>query len=335
MTHPNSHPYDSGIILTDENGCVNGWLHKEEERLWYQNRVNAGIHLFSPEIFSPEVFAKGEGNPLFRVLKKVDLDREVLKPLIATGRLYAYDSPEYVKDMGTPDRFFAVEEDLRLGKVELRNLGKKQKAVFLDRDGTLNRYVGFLRDIDQLELLPGAAEAVRAINETGYLAVLVTNQPVIARGEVTAGQLRAIHNKLETLLGQEGAYLNAIYYCPHHPHKGYAGEVAELKVECTCRKPAPGMLLQAARDWNIDLSASWMIGDSENDVEAGRAAGCRTARIIPAAVPEPAKEDSKLEVTKADSKLEVTKEDSKLEVTKADLKVESILEFTRLFLERV
>lgn len=273
--HPNSHPYDSGIILTDEDGCVKGWLHKEEKRLWYQNRVNAGIHLFSPRIFM-----KKDSFSLFQTLKRVDLDREVLKPLISTGQLYAYDSSEYVKDMGTPDRFFSVEEDLRSGMVELRNLSKKQKAVFLDRDGTLNEYVGFLRNIQQLELLPGAAEAVKRINKAGYLAILVTNQPVIARGEVTAEELKEIHNKLETLLGQEGAYLDAIYYCPHHPHKGYEGEIPELKIECTCRKPKPGMLLQAAQDWNIDLSVSWMVGDSESDVAAGKAAGCRTARIV-------------------------------------------------------
>ena len=154
-----------------------------------------------------------------------------------------------------------------------------QKAVFLDRDGTINKYVGFLRDIDDFELLPGVAEAVKLINASGYLAIVVTNQPVIARGEVTVPQLQEIHNKMETLLGAEGAYLDAIYYCPHHPHKGYEGEVPELKIDCDCRKPKPGMLLKAAEDFNIDLSQSWMIGDGENDIKAGKAAGCRTALI--------------------------------------------------------
>ncbi|MBQ5834850.1 MAG: HAD family hydrolase, partial [Bacteroidaceae bacterium] len=134
----------------------------------------------------------------------------------------------------------------------------------------------FLRDIDQLELLPGTAEAIRKINESGYLAIVVTNQPVIARGEVTFEQLQEIHNKLETLLGQEGAYVDAIYFCPHHPHKGYAGEVPELKIDCECRKPKAGMLLQAAKDFHIDLSASYMVGDSENDVLCGINAGCKS-----------------------------------------------------------
>jgi len=151
--------------------------------------------------------------------------------------------------------------------------------VFLDRDGTLNRHVGFLRDADALELLPGVAEAVKAIHAAGYLAIVATNQPVIARGEVTVSQLRQIHNKLETLLGLAGTYVDAIYYCPHHPHKGYAGEIPEFKTDCACRKPKPGMLLQAAEELHIDLSRSWMVGDSERDIQAGIAAGCRTALI--------------------------------------------------------
>lgn len=270
FTHPNSHPYDSGIIKADAQGCVTDWLHKEDERLWYRNRVNAGLHMLSPRIFSGE---------LFRELKKVDLDREVLKPLIRTGELYVYDSPEYVKDMGTPDRFYAVTEDIRSGKVQSKNLKHRQKCVFLDRDGTMNRYVGFLRNIDDFELLPGVAEAVKRINDSGYLAIVATNQPVIARGEVTEAELQEIHNKLETKLGEHGAYVDAIYYCPHHPHKGYAGEIPELKIDCDCRKPKPGMLLQAANDFHIDLSHSYMIGDSEADVECGNAAGCKSIRI--------------------------------------------------------
>lgn len=270
FTHPNSHPYDSGIIMADDNGKVTNWLHKEDPRQWYRNRVNAGLHFFSHRVFE---------QGLFQELKKVDLDREVLKPLIPTGQLFVYDSPEYVKDMGTPDRFFAVIEDIRSGKVHGKNLSNPQKCVFLDRDGTLNKYVGFLRSIDELELLPGVAEAVRKINESGYLAIVATNQPVIARGEVTVPELQEIHNKMETLLGQEGAYVDAIYYCPHHPHKGYEGEIPELKFDCECRKPKAGMLLQAAKDFNIDLSASYMVGDGENDVQCGRNAGCKSVLI--------------------------------------------------------
>jgi len=190
-----------------------------------------------------------------------------------------YDSPEYVKDMGTPERYYSVCEDYKTGRVSRKNLKNKQKAVFLDRDGTINKYVGFLRNIDEFELMDGVTDAIKMINASGYLAVVVTNQPVIARGEVSFEELEEIHNKMETLLGKEGAYLDAIYYCPHHPHKGYEGERPELKFDCDCRKPKPGMLLNAAQDFNIDLSQSWMIGDGENDIKAGQNAGCQTALI--------------------------------------------------------
>ena len=282
FTHPNSHPYDSGLIVADENGAVKQWLAKEDVRpLYYKNRVNAGLHVINPKIL--DMFGIDEerigsvdekGN-----LIKVDLDRQLLKPLAGTGKMFCYDSPEYVKDMGTPERFYAVEKDFKEGTVHGKNLANKQRAVFIDRDGTINKYVGFLTDIEDFELIDGVTDAIKKINSSGYLAIVVTNQPVVARGEVSFSELDQIHNKMETLLGKEGAYLDAIYYCPHHPHKGYEGEVEELKIDCECRKPKPGMLLKAAGDFNIDLTRSWMIGDGENDIKAGNAAGCRTILI--------------------------------------------------------
>lgn len=268
LAHPNDHPYDSGILLADDEGTVSGWLTKEEERGWYHNCVNAGIHVLSPELLEE-----------MREPKKLDLDREVLKPRIPSGRVYVYRTPEYVKDMGTPERIAQVEQDLKSGLIERKNLNRKQRAVFLDRDGTINKYVDFLRTPEEFELLDGAAEAIRRINQSGYLAIVVTNQPVIARGEVTWEGLDEIHRKMETLLGREGAYLDDIFVCPHHPDKGFPGEAAEYKVECSCRKPKPGMLLAAAEKYNIDLTESWMVGDSPQDVQAGEAAGCRTVML--------------------------------------------------------
>jgi D,D-heptose 1,7-bisphosphate phosphatase len=187
-----------------------------------------------------------------------------------SGNIYAYDTPEYIKDMGTPERFYQVEEDMKSGLVQSRNLRNPQKAIFLDRDGTINKFVGFLTKPEEFELIPGVAEAIGRINRSGYLAIVVSNQPVIARGDCTFEELQTIHDKMETELGKEGAFIDAIYFCPHHPDKGFVGERPEYKIDCDCRKPKPGMLLQAARDWNIDLSESYMIGDSERDVEAGR-----------------------------------------------------------------
>ncbi len=269
FTHPNSHPYDSGLIVADDNGSVLNWLAKEDDRpRYYRNRVNAGLHVISPKILENKIDTP-----------KIDLDRQLLKPLSGTGRMFVYDSPEYVKDMGTPERYKSVCDDYAAGRVQGKNLKNKQRAIFLDRDGVINKYVGFLTDIEQFELNDGVTEAIKKINDNGYLAIVVTNQPVIARGEVTFEELEQIHYKMETLLGLDGAYVDAIYYCPHHPHKGYEGEVPELKIECECRKPKPGMLIQASKDFNIDLSKSFMIGDGENDMQAGINAGCATIFI--------------------------------------------------------
>lgn len=282
FTHPNSHPYDSGLIIADQNGAVSQWLTKEDNRpRYYRNRVNAGLHVINPDalnlsgIDAAQVGTAGENGKIL----KVDLDRQILKPLAGTGKMFCYDSPEYVKEMGTPERYASVCADYKAGRILEKNLKHKQKAIFLDRDGTINKYVGFLRNIDEFELTDGAADAVRTINCSGYLAIVVTNQPVVARGEVSFEELEEIHNKMETLLGKEGAYLDAIYFCPHHPDRGYEGERPDLKFDCECRKPKPGMLLKAAKEFNIDLAKSWMVGDGENDVKAGQNAGCQTALI--------------------------------------------------------
>ena len=281
FTHPNSHPYDSGLIIADKDGNVEKWLSKEDERpQWYNNRVNAGLHVIDPKILEQSLKNLDIDSMTGYPKGKVDLDRQILKPLCGTGKMFCYDSPEYVKDMGTPERFHQVEADYKNGVVQAKNLHNKQKAIFLDRDGTINKYVGFLRNIDDFELIEGVSEAIKKINQSGYLAIVVTNQPVIARGEVTWDELHEIHKKMGTLLGKDGAYIDGIYICPHHPDKGFVGERPEYKFDCDCRKPKPGLLLQAARDFNIDLSQSIIIGDSENDVEAGNNSGCKNSFLI-------------------------------------------------------
>lgn len=282
FTHPNSHPYDSGLIIGNKESQVLSWLNKEDPRpIYYDNRVNAGLHVINSKILSESFIDSAlVGTSLTDgKIFKVDLDRDVLKPLAGTGKLYYYDSPEYVKDMGTPERFESVSRDFINGIVQSRNLKNSQKAIFLDRDGTINKYVGFLRDINDFELIPGVSECIRMINESGFLAIVITNQPVIARGEVTVEELDEIHKKMVTELGKRGAYIDALYYCPHHPDRGYKGEIRELKIDCECRKPKPGLIYKAAKDFNIDLSKSYMIGDSESDVAAGVAAGCKSIMI--------------------------------------------------------
>lgn len=290
MAHPNSHPYDSSLLVTEmappqQNGGlpydthrVIRWLNKEDDRLYYKNRVNAGIEILSPQLLDETRAHFVPRHP--EQPDKIDLDRDVLKPNIKSGRIFAYDTPEYIKDMGTPDRFYETERDLEQGIVRSRNLKNKQKAIFLDRDGTINKYVGFVTGPEQLELIEGVADAIKQINKSGYLTIVVTNQPVIARGDCTFDELQIIHDKLETELGKNGAFIDALYMCPHHPDRGFEGERPDYKFSCACRKPNAGLLQQAAKAFNIDLGQSYMIGDSDSDVAAGLAAGCKLSLKI-------------------------------------------------------
>ena len=282
--HPNNHPFDSSLIVTEILPASNGgmpihtnrvvkWMNKEDERLYYRNIVNAGIEMISPRLLE-------EARAKLSSLEKVDLDRDVLKPAIESGKIYAYETSEYIKDMGTPERLIEVESDLLSGKIAAHNLSVKQKAVFLDRDGTINKTNGFLTDINDFELIEGAAEAIKKINKSGYLAVVVTNQPVIARGECSFEQLQEIHNKMETLLGKEGAFIDGLFLCPHHTDKGFEGERIEYKLDCECRKPKAGLFIQAQEALNIDLSLSYMVGDSAIDIKAAENAGCKKALLI-------------------------------------------------------
>lgn len=281
MAHPNGHPFDSSLLVTEilppqetggmpvETFRVIQWLNKEDKRTCYRNCVNAGIEIISPKLLQPLT------SSLLPLTSKIDLDRDVLKPNIKTGKIFACHTPEYIKDMGTPERFYETEKDIQNGKPAARNLKNKQKAIFIDRDGTINIEKGFLTRAEDFELIDGVADAIGKINRSEYLAIVVTNQPQIARGECTFEDLQNVHNKMETVLGEHGAFVDGIYYCPHHTDRGFEGERPEYKVNCDCRKPKPGLLLKAAQDFNIDLSQSYMIGDSENDVKAGEAAGCR------------------------------------------------------------
>lgn len=265
--HPNSHPFDSALIISDKDDRVTGWLNKEDERTWYTNRVNAGIHILSPALL--------RNRP--RPAEKVDLDRDILQPAIPAGKIFAYPTPEYIKDMGTVERYAQVSRDIEQGLIRRKNLSVAQKCVFLDRDGTINRANGYVTKPEDLVLLEGAAEGIKTINALGYLAVVITNQPVIARGETDLDTLDAIHRKLETDLGKAGAYIDDLFYCPHHADRGFPGERPEYKIDCGCRKPKPGMILKAAEKYNIDLTASFMAGDSMRDVQAGMNAGCKPA----------------------------------------------------------
>ena len=260
VIHPNSHPHDSDlVVLNESNRIIDISPHPHKNQRELKNLVNAAMYIFNKSVLKD-----------FKInLKKFDIAQDLFSRLLEMDKyISGYRTVEYLKDMGTPERLASVEIDVKNGLDQSRSIRVKRRAIFLDRDGTINKANGFIKSSDQLELIKGSAHAIKKINKSKYLAICVTNQPVLARGDCDYKMLEKIHNKLEFLLGLQGSYLDKLFFCPHHPDTGFAGEVIELKKECDCRKPKPGMFLEAKSDLNIDLSESWMIGDRTADLAA-------------------------------------------------------------------
>jgi D,D-heptose 1,7-bisphosphate phosphatase len=269
VLHPNDHPFDSDLVELDRNNKIVGFHPKpRSDKQYYRNMVNAGLYVMSKRVL----------NHLERN-KKADFGRDIFPLIMSKVSMTGYNTSEYLKDMGTPERLEQVRNDYESGKIEKRNFINRQKAIFLDRDGVINIDVDLVAYPEELEIYPDAPATIKKINESDYLAIVITNQSVVARNLCTEDELRIIHNKLDTVIGAEHAKLDGLYYCPHHPHGGFPEENPAYKIDCHCRKPKPGMLLDAARDFNLDLSQCWFIGDTERDVVAGKAAGVKTIGV--------------------------------------------------------
>lgn len=271
FAHPNDHPQDSDLIEIDAGEWVTA-IHTcpHPENWFFANLVNAALYIVRRDALAPWC----------AIREPLDFTKNIVPGLIARGgRVLAYRSSEYIKDMGTPARLQKVEADWQNGKLKRTKSDATAPAVFLDRDGTLNVEKGFLRNAGDLELIAGAAAGLRALRHAGFRLVVLTNQPVIARGEASEDEVAAIHRRLEWELGKEGAYLDRIYLCPHHPDRGFAGERVELKIDCDCRKPATGLVRRAGEELGIDVARSWMIGDQTRDIEMARRAGMRSVLV--------------------------------------------------------
>lgn len=271
LLHPNDHPFDSDLVEIDAQGWIKRFHpYPHDDAVYLRNLVNAAFYAVERSALEAWVERMPTG----------DFAKDLFPRMVEAGsRLLGYRSFEYIKDVGTPARVDRAEGHLRSGLVARSRRTAKQAAVFVDRDGTLNELNGFIRSAEQFTLIDGVGAAIKRLNAAEYRVIVVTNQPVIARGEATLDDLDGIHAKLEGLLGAEGAMIDGIYFCPHHPHRGYEGEVTELKIECACRKPGIGMIQAAAAEFNIDLQRSWVIGDSTADIAMAATAGVRSILV--------------------------------------------------------
>lgn len=274
LLHPNDHPLDSDLVETGADSRVIDFHNRPHtEGTWRQNLVNAGLYVLEKRSLEPY-------RGLIARPRLLDFGKDLFPAMLSSGMpLLGYNSPEYIKDIGTPQRHDRICAEFAAGVVKNSSLATPQRAVFLDRDGTLVPDRDCLRTAEELELFPDTAAAIQSLNHHGWRTVVVTNQPVIAKGWCTETELQRIHNKMETLLGREHAFLDRIYFCPHHPEAGFPGERKELKTPCDCRKPGTAMIRQAVADLNIDLSRSYLIGDTSTDLQTAKNAGVRSILV--------------------------------------------------------
>lgn len=271
IVHPNDHPHDSDIVIIDKHRKVKDFSSHPHHRKNLKNLVNAAIYIIDKSCLDKKLFIKQN---------KFDIAQDFFPALLKSGvNISTYKTCEYIKDMGTPERLLRVERDIKSGVTNSRKLENCRKAIFLDRDGTINIENGHIANPDEMELIECAGDSIKKINKSKFLAICITNQPVIARGECTFEGLDEIHNKMEFELGKCNSYLDDIYFCPHHQDSGFEGEIPELKINCNCRKPKPGMLIEAKIEHNINLTKSWFIGDSISDIEAANRINCKSVLI--------------------------------------------------------
>lgn len=263
--HPNDHPFDSDLIDADEDGQIIRFVSKPHDGENCGNLVNAAFYWLTPEAL--DFIPRGADTVL-------DWGHDVFPAIVSSGKmLFAYRGSEYLRDIGTPGRLAVARSDFVSGVVAKRCYRNKQRAIFLDRDGVLNREIGGVFRPEFFELMPDVPESVRRINQSDFLAICVTNQSAIAKGFMTFDDLKQVHWRLDAELARSGAFLDDLFFCPHHPERGFPDEVAELKIDCMCRKPKPGMLLAAAERHNLDLRRCYLIGDAVRDIDAAAAVG--------------------------------------------------------------
>ena len=265
LVHPNDHPFDSDLVEINEKNQLLKFHNKPHKKDDIGNLSSAGIFLINKKILK---FIKPK--------KFQDLSKDILPMLLKKKiKIFTYNTREYVKDVGTSKRINLVKKQIKTKKFINGNINKKLPAIFLDRDGVINKEYLNKHYQNPMEVYKGAISAVKKINQNSFLSVMVTNQPAVAKGIITLDKLKRDHKKLEYKFGLQGAYFDRIYFCPYHPEKGFKGEVKKFKKKSTWRKPDNGMFLQAIKDLNIDIKKSYMIGNSDIDYYAAKKTGVK------------------------------------------------------------
>jgi histidinol-phosphate phosphatase family protein len=255
--HPSNHPQDSDLLKLNSLQIITDVLTKPRKEGIFRNYGNAGCYVFNKRILS-HLFTGSED----RI--KLDLDRELIPELIKNGFIgKGVKNIGFIRDCGTPERLRYVNENWE----KIENIEFKRPAIFLDRDGTINKLNGFITSLDQIEVFTEVPAFISLMNKLNYWVIVITNQPVVARGQVTHEMLDLFHAKIEKIVSDGGGTIDDFFYCPHHPDSGFIGEITELKISCNCRKPEVGLIQQACERYPIDFNNSWMIGDTWRDAE--------------------------------------------------------------------
>ena len=257
--HPNDHSIDSDCIEIDKNFKSKKIFFKPHLKKNIPNLCLAGINVINKKTLI-----------LIKKKKFQDFSKDFLKLNEKRIKIFGYNTREYIKDAGTPKRINQIKKELKGFKFRNGNINKKIPAIFLDKDGVINKLnkKKHYQKIDKL--IKGTINSLKLINKSGFLSILITNQPAIAKGIVSEEKFLKDLNKLSYMLSKNKVYVDRIYYCPHHPQKGYKKEIKSLKIKCRCRKPNNGLFLDAIKDLNIDKKKSYVIGDQISDYLASK-----------------------------------------------------------------
>ena len=268
LSHPSDHLFDSDIIQTDKTNAVKKvHLKPHNKKLLSNNNTMAGIFIIKKKLIKN-----------IPRNKKYDFSKNFLKFLNKKKKykLFSYNTREYCKDFGTSKRLKNVRKDFNNSKHNYLYFKKKIPAVFLDRDGVLNKDKGPYRYSNPTNFFKNTLKALLKLRKSKYLIIQITNQSGVAKGIITLNELEKSIKKYEMFLSKEGFYFDKIYFCPHHPLKGFKGENKKFKIKCSCRKPKPGLIYKAKKEFNIELKKSFFVGDNITDHKAAYKAGVKS-----------------------------------------------------------